>query len=133
MATATVTTEHGEYSYSTMPTNRAVAMTYRFKVFQAFQGKGHGHALKAHQMRTLAEAGIRFAVCSTRADNHRMARVLEKAGWVRASCEFLSPHTGHMTQAWQCHIAPELQHKKCDVESIAEAFGLKPEVLEPAN
>lgn len=129
MATATVTTEHGEYSYSTMPTNRAVALTYRFKVFRAFQGKGHGHALKAHQMRTLAAAGIRFAVCSTRADNHRMARVLEKAGWVRASAEFLSPHTGHMTQAWQCHITPKLH----DVESIAEAFGLKPEVLEPAN
>lgn len=132
MSASTVRTEHGEYSYSTMPSNRAIAMCYRFKVFQAFQGKGHGHALKAHQMRTLADAGIRFAVCSTRADNHRMAKVLEKAGWVRASSEFMSPHTGHMTQAWQCHIAPG-QKQKCDVESIAEAFGLSPEVLEPAN
>lgn len=133
MPSATVSTEHGEYSYSVMPTNRAMAMTYRFRIFQKYQGQGHGHALKAHQMRALAEAGIRFVVCSTRADNYRMARVLEKAGWVRASSVFLSPHTGHMTQAWQCHIAPEQRPKKCDVESIAEAFGLKPEVLEPAN
>jgi RimJ/RimL family protein N-acetyltransferase len=107
MPAATIHTEHGEYSYSTMPTNRAVAMCYRFKVFQKYQGQGHGHALKKHQMRTLAEAGIRFAVCSTRADNYRMARVLERAGWVRASSVFLSPHTGHLTQAWQCHISHE--------------------------
>ena len=80
MTTATIHTEHGEYSYSTMPTNRAVAMCYRFKVFQKYQGQGHGHALKAHQMRMLADAGIRFAVCSTLADNFRMARVLERAG-----------------------------------------------------
>lgn len=107
MATATVSTEHGQYSYSTMPTNQAVAMCYRFKVFQKFQSKGHGHALKKHQMQTLAEAGIRFAVCSTRADNHRMSRILERAGWVRASSVFLSPHTGHLTQAWQCHLSPK--------------------------
>jgi RimJ/RimL family protein N-acetyltransferase len=113
MAATTVSTDHGEYSYSTMPTNRAVAMCYRFKVFQKYQGQGHGHALKAHQMRTLASMGVRFAVCSTRATNKRMARVLERAGWERAGTEFLSPHTGHMTQAWHCHIEP--QNKRTEI------------------
>jgi hypothetical protein len=129
MTTATIHTDHGEYSYTTTPTNRAIAMTYRFKVFQAFQGKGHGHALKAHQMKTMAAAGIRFASCSTRADNHKMARILEKAGWLHSGPVFLSPDTGFLTQAWTCHLATEPKQEN-NIAIFAKAFGHDPASME---
>jgi hypothetical protein len=129
MTTATIHTDHGEYSYTTTPTNRSIAMTYRFKVFQAFQGKGHGHALKAHQMKTMADAGVRFAMCSTRADNLKMARVLEKAGWIRSGPVFMSIHTECMTQAWTCHLAPAPK-KENDIAIVAKAFGHDPASME---
>jgi hypothetical protein len=129
MTTATIRTDHGEYSYTTTPTNRSIAMTYRFKVFQVFQGQGYGHALKAHQMRTMAGDGIRFASCSTRADNEKMARILETAGWQRNGPVFMSPHTGHLTQAWTCHLS-QAPKNESDIAAVAKAFGHDPATME---
>ena len=99
MASATVSTEHGEYSYSTMPTNRAVAMTYRFKVFQAFQGKGHGHVLKRHQLERLAAEHYDYATATVDASNAAQKRVLTKAGF-RWLDTFANTKTGSNTELW---------------------------------
>lgn len=100
----TVSTGYGHYSVMPMPNQPAVAICYGFEVHPEYRGKGLGHKLKDHQMKTLSDMGARFAICTIKSTNLAQRRILTKAGWVAASKAFLSPTTGRATEVWQCHI-----------------------------
>lgn len=100
----TVSTDHGQYSVLPMPNQPAVALCYGFQVHPEHRGKGYGHALKAHQMKTLADLGVSFAICTIKTNNLAQRRILTKAGWVQSSKAFTSSASGKSTEVWQCHI-----------------------------
>lgn len=103
----TVHTDYGHYSLMPMPNQPSVALCFGFQIKPEYRGQGNGHELKAHQMKTLAEKGFRFALCTIKSSNNAQRRILTKAGWTPASNAFFSPSTGKFTEVWQCHINPK--------------------------
>lgn len=105
--TLTVPYEFGRFSVMAMPNQPAVALCYGFEIDPEYRGKGYGHKLKELQMKTLADKGFRFALCTIKSSNNAQRRILTKAGWTPASNAFFSPSTGKFTEVWQCHINPK--------------------------
>lgn len=103
----TVSTDYGSYTFMRMPNQPAIALCYGFTVDAAYRGRGLGNCLKADQMEVLAKNGVRFAICSVKANNLAQIRILTKAGWSRSSSAFMSPATECLTEVWQRHINPQ--------------------------
>lgn len=92
-------TEHGVYEIDSIPGQSQIAHCHSLHIKREHRGKGYGHALKAHQMRTLIELGYNYATCTTDASNAIQRHILEKAGW-RLLQNIPNNKTGSTTQLW---------------------------------
>ena len=92
-------TEHGAYEIDSVPGQPQIAHCHSLFVKREHRGRGHGTALKAHQMNTLRELGYDYATCTTDGSNERQRAVLERAGWSLLQ-NIPNGRTGGITQLW---------------------------------
>lgn len=92
-------TPYGAYEIDSVPGQSQIAHCHSLFVKREHRGKGHGTALKAHQMNVLRELGYNYATCTIDAQNDRQRAVLEKAGWVHLS-NISNSRTDGITQLW---------------------------------
>lgn len=92
-------TEHGAYEIDSVPGQPQIAHCHSLFVKREHRGRGHGTALKAHQMNTLRELGYDYATCTTDGSNERQRAVLERAGWSLLQ-NIPNGKTGGITQLW---------------------------------
>lgn len=96
-------TPHGSYEIDSVPGQPQIAHCHSLFIRREHRGKGHGHELKAHQMRVLIELGYNYATCTTDASNVIQRHILEKAGW-RLLSNITNSKTGGITQLWGWHV-----------------------------
>ena len=92
-------TQHGAYEIDSIPGQHQIAHCHSLFIKREHRGKGHGHAIKAHQMQTLHEMGYDFATCTIDAQNEPQRQILLRAGWQHMS-NITNSKTGGITQLW---------------------------------
>ncbi|WP_288073977.1 GNAT family N-acetyltransferase [Pseudomonas sp.] len=92
-------THYGAYEIDSVPGQPQIAHCHSLFVKREHRGRGHGTALKAHQMNTLRELGYDYATCTTDGSNERQRAVLERAGWSLLQ-NIPNGRTGGITQLW---------------------------------
>lgn len=92
-------TPYGAYEIDSVPGQPQIAHCHSLFVKREHRGRGHGTALKAHQMNTLRELGYDYATCTTDGSNERQRAVLERAGWSLLQ-NIPNGRTGGVTQLW---------------------------------
>lgn len=89
----------GSYHIDPLPGQPQIAHCHGFFVPVDRRGLKLGHALKAHQVSTLAAEHYDYATATVDASNEAQKRVLEKAGF-QCLDTFTNSKTGGTTELW---------------------------------
>ena len=90
---------YGCYEIDSIPGQPQIAHCHSFFVPIDRRGLKLGHALKEHQVKTLAAELYDYATATVDSGNEAQKRVLEKAGFRRLDT-FTNSKTGGTTELW---------------------------------